>query len=626
MGLFGKKKETDAAVDREQGSVHSVDHGVDDTSLVLGIDLGTTHTVMAVSQSTDAVSRIDIELIQQTTANGVVQSLPHLPSFFYIPGAEVDVSQLALPWSESPEYLVGAYARDLAVKTPGRAVHSAKSWLSHAGTNPRTAHLPLHALDDVNTVSPFEVSKAYLEHLKLHWEFEHADQLFAEQDIVLTVPASFDPAARELTAEAAKALGVEKLTLLEEPQAATYAWIADHQEIWRDQLNVGDVILVVDVGGGTTDLSLIKVFEENGDFGLERIAVGDHILLGGDNMDLALAYALSQQLAEEGKALKPWQIMGMTHSCREAKELLFADPELASTSVVVPGRGSKLIGGTIKVDLTRSLLESSLIDGFFPKVSSDERPAHVARAGLTQLGLQYAQDAGITRHIAAFLAQQQDGFAHPNAILLNGGVFKASVLSQRLLETINSWLNDMKVPEARLLDGCDLDASVARGAAYYGQVRHGKGLRIRGGLASAFYIGIESSMPAIPGMPTPLEALCVAPFGMEEGESIEAVTTQTFGLVVGEAVHFKFLSSNVRKNDKAGEILDDWEGGELKFLPDIQAQVPESSFAEASRSGDIVPVTLGARVSELGALEVLACPVSGGEPWKVQLDVRDTIQ
>ncbi|HBF09068.1 MAG: Hsp70 family protein [Pseudomonadota bacterium] len=621
MGLFGKKKAESTEVSAEPQK--PLEEGQE---RVLGIDLGTTHTVMAVSVSGDEPT-LELYPVQQTTGQGIVKAQPNLPSFLYLPGAETDKSDLVLPWDEAPSQLVGAYARELASKTPGRAVHSAKSWLSHQGADPRAANLPLHALDDVEKVSAFDVSKAYLAHLQANWDQQNPEQKFADQDIVLTVPASFDPAARELTAEAAKSLGLEKLTLLEEPQAATYAWIADHHDSWRDQLNVGDVILVVDVGGGTTDLSLIKVFEEDGEFGLERVAVGEHILLGGDNMDLALAYALSQKLAEEGKSLKPWQIMGMTHSCREAKETLFAHPDLESTSVVVPGRGTKLIGGTIKTDLTREHLNASLIDGFFPQVSVTDQPQKAARGGLTQMGLNYAQDAGITRHIAAFLtAHASDGeFVKPNAVLLNGGVFKADVLSERLIETLNSWLSAAGSEPVRLLAGNDLDASVARGAAYYGQVRQGKGLRIRGGLANTFYIGVESSMPAIPGMPAPVQALCVAPFGMEEGDSIEAVTSQTFGLIVGETVNFQFFGSSVR-HDEAGTLLDDWDDGELNSLPDIQALVPETIAGQTRQKGEVVPVKLGARVTELGTLEVLACPVAGGDPWKVQLDVRENIK
>jgi len=619
--LFGKKKSINGdGEELAEGSDCSQVLEFNAAEQVLGIDLGTTHTLLAVSGLVDDQVQIKLRSIQQIAANGIVKNMPFLPSFYYIPGAEIDGSQMVLPWGQAST-LVGAYARDLASKTPGRAVHAAKSWLSHSHADPREAYLPQHPLDGVDKVSPFQVSKAYLAHLQSDWDFNYPENPFAKQDIVLTVPASFDPAARELTAQAAKELGVEQLTLLEEPQAATYAWIADH-EAWREQLNVGDTILVVDVGGGTTDLSLIRVFEDQGEFGLERVAVGDHILLGGENMDLALAYAVSQQMAAEGTQLKPWQIIGMTHSCREAKEALFADSALNSFSVVVPGRGSKLIGGTVKTQLQRSVLESSLIDGFFPTVASTDRPVHKPRAGLTQMGLNYAQDAGITRHIAAFLASQPEGFAQPNALLLNGGVFKASVLSERLLTVMNSWMQELSGEPIRLLDGCDLDASVARGAAYYGQVRRGKGLRIRGGLANTFYIGVESSMPAIPGMPTPLQALCVAPFGLEEGESLEQVSPQVFGLVVGEAVTFRFLSSNTRKHDQAGDLLEDWQEDELIFLPDIQAHVPESD----RKAGDIVPVTLGAKVSELGTLEVLATPTQGGEPFKVQLDVRDRIQ
>jgi hypothetical protein len=390
-------------------------------------------------------------------------------------------------------------------------------------------------------------------------------------------------------------------------------------------------VLVVDVGGGTTDLSLVAVTEEDGNLALNRIAVGDHILLGGDNMDLALAYRVQAKLAQEGKNLQPWQIQAITHACRDAKETVLCDQSVEAVPIVVPSRGSKLLGATLSTELTRDEVQQALVEGFFPEVSIDQHPVSQARGALTRIGLPYAQDAGISKHLAAFLcrhhdaitapAQAADGghsFIQPTAILLNGGVFKSTLLAERMLAIINSWLTGAGAEPAKLLAGADLDLAVATGASYYGQVRRGKGVRIRGGIASAFYVGIESAMPAVPGMAPPVQALCVAPFGMEEGTEID-VPSQEFGLVVGEPVNFRFFGSSSRRDDVAGTLLDYWDPEELQELPAIQICLP----VETRQAGDVVPVRLAARVTEVGTLRLEAIPRQGEERWHIEFDVGE---
>ena len=395
----------------------------------------------------------------------------------------------------------------------------------------------------------------------------------------------------------------------------------------------GDIILVVDVGGGTTDLSLIAVLERDGNLALQRVAVGEHILLGGDNMDLALAYGVARKLAGEGKQLDAWQTRALAHGCRSAKEQLLADDTLQSVPVVVPSRGSKLIGGSIRTEVARAEVLAMLVEGFFPQVAVTDKPITRARAALTQLGLPYAQDAAVTRHLAAFLARQAgatehiDGlqgtqpedvaFLHPTAILFNGGVLKAPQIEQRIQSVINGWLTADGAQPARLLDGANLDLAVARGAAYYGHVRQGRGVRIRGGTAQSYYVGVESNMPAIPGMEPPMSALCLAPFGMEEGTEV-ALDAQEFGLVVGEAVRLRFFGSSVRRTDAVGTLLDFWGPEELVELQEIELNLP----ADGRTPGEVVPVTLQARVTDIGTLELNAVPVGGSERWKVELDVR----
>lgn len=595
----------------------------------IGIDLGTTNSVLAYAPLADESSaEPNVFAVNQSVAPGQVEQKQQLPSFVYQAHcAELAEGDITLPWTSKPDYITGEMARALGSKTPIRLVASAKSWLSHTQVNPRDAFLPLNSPEEVAKLSPLEASRAYLAHLQHAWNNQHPESPLQEQDITLTVPASFDPAARELTAEAAKQLGFHNLTLLEEPQAALYSWINNHHEQWREHLSVGDVVLVIDVGGGTTDLSLVSVNEQEGNLVLERIAVGDHILLGGDNMDLALAYRLSAKLKAEGKQLQPWQILGMSQACRNAKETLLADENITAVPIVVPSRGSKLIGGTLQTELTRDELQSTLVDGFFPQGDIHQHPKQHTRSALTQMGLPYAQDAAITRHLAAFLCRQRQAtgnqeatFIQPTAVLFNGGVLKSPLLAERLISTINSWLSAASAPQAKLLQGADLDLSVAKGAAYYGQVKQGQGVRIRGGIASSYYIGVESALPAIPGMPAPMEALCVAPFGMEEGSAVE-ITQRQFGLVVGQPVQFQFYGSTLRRDDQPGDQLDFWQEGELEELPAIHAELP----LEGRTAGEIVPVHLAASVTELGILRLEAIPQGSSERWQVEFNVRDNV-
>jgi len=352
-------------------------------------------------------------------------------------------------------------------------------------------------------------------------------------------------------------------------------------------------------------------------------------------MDLALAHVVRNKLAAEGKTLDLWQLQALTHGCRAAKESMLTDPSIDAMPVVVPSRGSNLIGGTLRTELTRGEVTQTLVEGFFPEVDVSVRPAGRARTALTRLGLPYAQDPGITRHLAAFLGRQaramenlagfrtesgSEGpasFLHPTAVLFNGGVFKAPALAERTLAILNGWLEAESAPPVRLLEGTDLDLAVARGAAYYGYARRGQGVRIRGGTAKAYYIGIESAMPAVPGMEPPIEAVCVAPFGMEEGTEAE-LPPEEVGLVVGELVRFRFFGSSVRRKDQAGTLLEEWSPTELEEIEPIEA----SLSAEGRSPGEVVPVRLRAAVTEVGTLRLEAVPRTGNETWKVEFDVR----
>lgn len=604
----------------------------------IGIDLGTTHCALAyvdLEASDGEATSHGVLDIPQLTAPGNVEASTLLPSFLYLPHAdELAPGELDLPWAAAQDGVVGEMARARGATTPIRLVSSAKSWLCHPGADRRGAILPSDAPPEVQRVSPLEASTRYLTHLRQAWDHAHPEAPFAQQDITVTIPASFDPAARELTLEAARAAGYQDLTLLEEPQAALYNWIQNSGGQWRRDVRPGDVILVVDVGGGTSDFSLIAVLEHDGNLELHRIAVGDHILLGGDNMDLTLAHVVARKLAEAGTTLDPWQMRALGYACRAAKERLLGDADLTAEPIVVPSRGSKLIGGAIRTELTAEEVRTTIVEGFFPHVPASARPATRVRGGLTQLGLPYAQDAGVTRHLASLLGRQRDAtaelsgfvrpnapeatFLHPSAVLFNGGVFKSALLAERTFDTLNAWLTAEGGAPARVLTGADLDLAVARGAAYYGYVRRGRGVRIRGGTARAYYIAIESAMPAIPGMEPPIQALCVAPFGMEEGAEAE-LQSEVFGLVVGEPIQLRFFGSSVRRQDQLGTLLDFWQPDELQELGEIRATLP----AEGRSEGDVVQVRLRAIATDTGTLELTAVAVDGQGRWKVEFDVRN---
>lgn len=607
---------------------------------IIGIDLGTTNSALACCDagSAEEESRIEIRGIPQLVNPNEVAERTLLPSFLYIPG-ELDFPKgsLALPWDPEPKFVVGELARKRGAESPNRLIASAKSWLSHAAVDRTAPILPWQAPEEVPKLSPVDASSQFLRHLRTVWDTgvaaEQPDLALAAQEVLLTVPASFDEEARELTRRAAEQAGYQQVTLLEEPLAAFYAWLESQGDAWRRRIKVGDLVLVCDIGGGTTDFSLITVSEENGELILKRVAVGDHILLGGDNMDLALARVLQQRLEAAGHRIDTWQLHALWYQCRVAKEKLLESPKAERCPVTLLGKGTKLIGGTIKTELARADLDQILVEGFFPMVASDESPARQRRVGFQELGLPYAADAAVTRHLARFLSEQvrnspeaagirhgRSGLACPTHVLFNGGVMKAAVLRNRIVEVLNSWLRQEgfdALGAEQVLEGPDLEHAVARGAAYYGKARRGRGVRIRSGAPRTYYIGIESAMPAVPGMEAPLKALCVVAFGMEEGTGA-AIPAKEFGLVVGEPAEFRFLSSTVRKQDQVGSLLDDWQRGELEELSPL-----EVTLQMDGQRGRVLPVRLETRVTELGTLEVWCVSRDSSQRWKLELNIRE---
>ena len=451
---------------------------------------------------------------------------------------------------------------------------------------------------------------------------------------MVTVPASFDEVARNLTAEAAEAAGLGRVTLLEEPQAAFYAWAARAGRQWRDAVTPGDIILVCDVGGGTADFSLIAVTDVAGALELERISVGEHILLGGDNMDLALAYTLQARLEAEGKSLDAWQFLALVACRRTAQRSPCSrTPGLAEAPIAVPSRGSSLFAKTISTALDRASLSQVVLDGFFARTALDDLPREARRTGLQEFGLPYASDPVISKHLARFLTrslqnvQASDKLGAlvgsraggpalmPTAVLFNGGVFKAEPIRARVLDLLASWNGGQAVRE---LEGFEPDLAVAQGAAIYGRHRAtGKGMRIKAGAARSYYVGLETSMPAIPGFRPPVKALCVVPQGMQEGTE-QLIEGRTFGLVTGEAAEFRFFSSAVRSGDTPGQILPDAER-ELEETSLLEVELPALPDVPA---GQVVPVRIEAVVTELGTLELWMKHANSDRRWKIEFQVR----
>ncbi|CAN5612355.1 Hsp70 family protein [soil metagenome] len=585
----------------------------------IGIDLGTTHTVCAFADDDAAPELFGIP---QVASGRTVAVLPQLPSFVFFP--HESEGELPLPWDEARRFAVGTLAQERASAAPTRVIASAKSWLAHRTIDRRAPMLPRDAPPDVEKISPFEASWRYLEHLVEAYAHANPGRSLADEDVVLTVPASFDAAARELTFEAAFAAGLENVTLLEEPQAAVYAWIASRGDRFRKELTPGDLLLVVDVGGGTTDFSAITVKDVEGNLELERVAVGEHILLGGDNMDLALAHLVRQKLEAEGKDPNLVPMAALAHACRPAKERLLGDDPPAEVAVAIAAAkaGAKLVGGTLKTVLTRPEVERVIVEGFFPSVSRGARPDVLLRGGLTQIGLPYAHDAAVTKHLASFLGRQ--GKLRPTCILFSGGVMKSAALRSRVKELVDAWLAEGSAPAARVLEGADYDGAVAKGAAAYGHARKTNGIRIRGGTARAYYVGIEEAAPAVPGIAPRVNALCIAPIGMEEGMTADVTDApgdfSALGVVVGETVRFRFFGSTVRKDDRAGSLLS--STSDLEELSPIDVRVP----SEGRDEGDVVPVRLRAIATAIGTLELEAIPLVprvDGEKFVLELNVRE---
>jgi molecular chaperone DnaK (HSP70) len=603
---------------------------------VVGLDLGTTNSALAYVDTHHSPTRIRTFAVPQAVAAGHLEALETLPSFHYQPAkGEFSPGALRLPWQKSdPAYTVGVFARDQGTLSPARLINSAKSWLCHPGVDRTAELLPWHGASDVDRLSPITVSARYLQHYREAWDAQFSEHPLAEQDFVLTLPASFDEVARELTIRAAQQAGLTRVVLIEEPQAAFYAWIDKHADRWEQLVSPGQKILVCDIGGGTTDFTLIRV--RRGDDGLvqfHRVAVGEHLILGGDNFDLALAHHLERRLKGDGK-LEPRQWSSLVRSCRQLKETLLGERPPAQYTLTLPGAGSKLIGGGLQTPVSRDEVEQVVVEGFFPLVELTA-PPNRAQSGFQEFGLPYAPDPAVTKYLAAFLtahrnagdvSRPRDGDpwaskdARPDLLLFNGGVFESPMLRQRLIDQLHAWFraNDPRW-SITVLDNDRLDLAVARGAAYYGMVRRGQGVRIAAGLARTYYIGVERSPGiAIPG--SPQTALCLCPAGLEPGHDID-LTARQFELRLGQPIEFPLFFSSTRLNDQPGELVA-VEREQLTALPPIR------TVLKAARSNEtgIVRVQLHARLTEIGTLDLWCAELDGKRRWKLLFDVRSATQ
>jgi molecular chaperone DnaK (HSP70) len=598
------------------------------TRYLIGIDLGTTNSAVSyidLNQAKSGSPRIQTYPIPQLVAPAEMGQNSLLPSFLYLPGEhDLPHGATALPWDPDIPYAVGEFARNHGSKIPGRLATSAKSWLCHAGVDRSSPLLPWSAPPEVERISPVEASARYLQHMVKSWNHVMAAKSEAnrmeKQSIVLTVPASFDDVARNLTLEAAQKAGLEKVILLEEPQAAFYCWLATHSAQEATSLKPGWYCLVVDVGGGTTDFSLIQSGELQGELTFTRQAVGDHLLLGGDNMDLALAKFVEGKLPQAGK-LDAVQYGLLTQACRQAKEHLLAPNPPESEPVTIMGRGRKVVGGSLHTTLTPEEVRQVILEGFFPVVPRDAEPQRSSRIGLHEMGLPYVSDAGITRHLSSFLKRHSTSQTEsllPQAILFNGGVFQPEILRNRVLDVLGQWYATPGQSWSPLvLTNPSLDLAVAMGATYYAWLRHSGGKRIGGGIPRSYYLAVDASSDSADGK----TVLCVVPQHLEEGEEI-SLPKPELELSLGQPVMFPLFTSTVRGDDKAGDVLQ-VKQEQLLTLPPLHTILRGGKRSTGAKQ---VPVTLAARCTEIGTVELWCVTKDQNNRWRLEFNVRDIVK
>ena len=612
-----------------KGSPAVIEHA---SRYLIGVDLGTTNSVVAYIDTQEAQveesSGIHVFDVPQLVGPGEVRPLPHLPSFLYFPAeAEIATGTLALPWEDRPSSIAGAMAREQGALQPGRQVSSAKSWLCQSGVDRTADILPVEAEPSAAMISPVEASARYLLHLRNAWNYAIAadepsrdEQLFEKQEIVLTVPASFDEEARELTVEAARRAGLANLTLLEEPLAAFYAWIADHQDAIHEQVQDGDLVLVCDIGGGTSDFSLVRARSRGDAIEFERTAIGNHLLLGGENLDLALARRVEQKL---NSTLSLRQRRALQMACSAAKERLLTEASLDRLPINILGSGRAVVGQMLTSELTRDEVVELLTNGFLPLIPPGELPTRARSSGLREIGLPYEGDPAITKHLAGFLRQAalamspgtmalsspgDAEMALPDAVLFNGGFCVPEIARQRISEAISHWSGR---PEdgwrPKILRNDSMSSAVAMGAAYYGRVRRGTGLRVKAGSARSYYIAMRSEDGG--------QAVCVLPAGTDEGTTL-SLSGREFAALANRPVSFTLYSSTVR-HDAHGDLADLDPVQMHRHAPLVTLLRYGKKLQELE-----LAVRLAVSFTEVGTLELWCESLNSPHRWRLQFELR----
>jgi molecular chaperone DnaK (HSP70) len=601
---------------------------------LIGIDLGTTNTVVAYADRQQALTAENCQIfeIEQLVAAGEVAKRPMLPSFRYHPAkGEITPADMVLPWSatlpgEINQVVIGEWARELGHKVGGRQVVSAKSWLSHPQVDRTADILPWAAAEGVAKVSPLLASSSYLFYVRNAWNVAHPDNPMEHQEVVITVPASFDENARTLTVEAAKRAGLSKILLLEEPQAVCYDWYARHQAQAQTVLAHTRLLLVCDVGGGTTDLSLIKIsYDQANQLALTRVGVGNHLMLGGDNVDLALAHKVEDHFAKDPakhKKLSAPSLSQLIQQTRKAKERLLGENAPESAKVTLLGSGASLIGGAKSVQLTRQEVREIALDGFFPLIDFTNRPKS-RRSGVVEFGLPYAPDPAVSKYIAEFIGDHQtvckealapddttvtNSNAIPDAVLFNGGVFNSPVISQRALALLTSW----RSTNVQMLENTEPDLAVAKGAVAYAKARRGAQLKIGGGSARSFFLVLEQTNGV-------KQAICLMPKGTEEDQELH-LSDQSFLLTLGQPVQFHLLSTAADHAYTLGEIISVDEqaliGQKFTPLPPLVVVLQHEQQASVS-----VSVSLVSSLTEVGTLQI-DCVADDQQRWHLEFEIR----
>lgn len=598
---------------------------------IVGIDLGTTNCAVSFadlhySNFLEKKGKPPIRSfkIPQLTGPGEVSRQPMLPSFLYLPGEyEISKEAVALPWPTSHDHVSGVFARDHGARVPTRLVSSAKSWLCHDRVDRRARILPWGAKESVGKVSPVQAAAAYLAHIRHAWNFAQGDapELSLEnQMVVITVPASFDETARDLTIEAAALSGLDRITVIEEPLAAFYSWLIDNENDWQSYVKPGELILVCDVGGGTTDFTLITLRETDGSPRFERLAVGDHLILGGDNMDLELARFLETDFMKRGLSLTGDRFKMLCHQCRQAKEAILGG-ERESATITLMGEGSRLIAGAMRAELTRPVVENIVLKGFFPLVTKQDVRKEGEGKAIGELGLPYESEPAVTRHLGEFLSRHRadvkamtgrDNLV-PDMILFNGGALKPLMIKERIRESILHWFGSRDARLPGVLESPDQDLAVSLGATYYGMVKNGIGVRVGSGSPRAYYLGV-SRPPQSDGSAS--EAVCLVERGLDEGSDI-GLNDHHFQVLANQPVRFDIFSSSFRSGDKCGDILpvDD----SFTRLPPIETIIEYGKKAVQTR----IPVRVEARYTEMGTLSLWCQSVSSAHRWQMQFQLRD---